>query len=123
MKRKVFIAFMIVFTVFLGVNLFISLICGAPWDSSELERYIVGAAGMSILLPASFTLLVIRTLDMGRKSEKAENSAEDKEEGERAFDAADIDAQIPAFVSSLAEKRNLTPEQTEKLLAFLEDIK
>lgn len=123
MKRKVFVVFMIIFTVFLAVSLFVSLICGAPADGDGLGRYIICAAGVSVLLPASFTFFFLTTLDLSRKLEEKESAAEAelKQEKEEASCIPD-DVPIPALVSALAEKRNLTPEEKEKLLSYLEEL-
>ena len=123
MKRKIFVVFMIIFTVFLAVSLFVSLICGAPADGDGLGRYIICAAGVSVLLPASFTFFFLTTLDLSRKLEEKESAAEAelKQEKEEASCIPD-DIPIPALVSALAEKRNLTPEEKEKLLSYLEEL-
>ena len=123
MKRKIFVVFMIIFTVFLAVSLFISLICGAPADGDGLGKYIICAAGVSVLLPASFTFFFLTTLDLSRKLEEKESAAEAelKQEKEEASCIPD-DIPIPALVSALAEKRNLTPEEKEKLLSYLEEL-
>lgn len=123
MKRKIFVVFMIIFTVFLAVSLFVSLICGAPADGDGLGKYIICAAGVSVLLPASFTFFFLTTLDLSRKLEEKESAAEAelKQEKEEASCIPD-DIPIPALVSALAEKRNLTPEEKEKLLSYLEEL-
>ena len=123
MKRKIFVVFMIIFTVFLAVNLFVSLICVAPADGDGLGRYIICAAGVSVLLPASFTFFFLTTLDLSRKLEEKESAAEAelKQEKEEASCIPD-DVPIPALVSALTEKRNLTPEEKEKLLSYLEEL-
>ncbi|MDY5664907.1 MAG: hypothetical protein SPF46_10660 [Blautia sp.] len=123
MKRKIFVVFMIIFTVFLAVNLFVSLICGAPADGDGLGKYIICAAGVSVLLPASFTFFFLTTLDLSRKLEEKESAAEAelKQEKEEASCIPD-DVPIPALVSALTEKRNLTPEEKEKLLSYLEEL-
>lgn len=123
MKRKIFVVFMIIFTVFLAVNLFVSLICGAPADGDGLGKYIICAAGVSVLLPASFTFFFLTTLDLSRKLEEKESAAEAelKQEKEEASCIPD-DIPIPALVSALTEKRNLTPEEKEKLLSYLEEL-
>ena len=123
MKRKIFVVFMIIFTVFLAVNLFVSLICGAPADGDGLGKYIICAAGVSVLLPASFTFFFLTTLDLSRKLEEKESVAEAelKQEKEEASCIPD-DVPIPALVSALTEKRNLTPEEKEKLLSYLEEL-
>lgn len=123
MKRKIFVVFMIIFTVFLAVNLFVSLICGAPADGDGLGKYIICAAGVSVLLPASFTFFFLTTLDLSRKLEEKESAAEAelKQEKKEASCIPD-DVPIPALVSALTEKRNLTPEEKEKLLSYLEEL-
>ena len=123
MKRKIFVVFMIIFTVFLAVNLFVSLICGAPADGDGLGKYIICAAGVSVLLPASFTFFFLTTLDLSRKLEEKESAAEAelKQEKEEASCIPD-DVPSPALVSALTEKRNLTPEEKEKLLSYLEEL-
>ena len=123
MNRKIFVVFMFTFTVFLAVSLFVSLICGAPADGDGLGKYIICAAGVSVLLPASFTFFFLTTLDLSRKLEEKESAAEAelKQEKEEASCIPD-DVPIPALVSALTEKRNLTPEEKEKLLSYLEEL-
>ena len=123
MKHKIFVMFMIIFTVFLAVSLFVSLICCAPADGDGLGKYIICAAGVSVLLPASFTFFFLTTLDLSRKLEEKESAAEAelKQEKEEASCIPD-DVPIPALVSALTEKRNLTPEEKEKLLSYLEEL-
>ena len=123
MKRIVFIIFMIVFTIFIAINLFISLICGVPENSAEVGRYLFGAAGMSVLLPCGFTFFFISTLHLGKKLEELEN-AEEAEHETAKKDLPDnlADVPIPLLVNALAEKQNLTPEEKERLLSYLEDI-
>ena len=123
MKRKIFVVFRIISTVFLAVSLFVSLICGAPADGDGLGKYIICAAGVSVLLPASFTFFFLTTLDLSRKLEEKESAAEAelKQEKEEASCIPD-DVPIPALVSALTEKRNLTPEEKEKLLSYLEEL-
>lgn len=77
MKRKVFIVFMIIFTIYIVVILLISLICGAPIGSrSELNRYLFGAVGISILLPVGFTSFFISTLGLCKKLEEIKEAEE-----------------------------------------------
>ena len=113
---------MIVFTILLAINLFISLICGAPVGSEEQGRYFIGAVGISILLPAGFTFFFLSTLRLSEKLEEKESETVTEEE--EAEPIADIPAnvRIPALVSALAEKENLTPEERERLLSFLKEL-
>ena len=123
LKRKLLIAFMIVFTILLAVNLFISLICGAPIGSEEQGRYFIGAVIISILLPSGFTFFFLSTLRLSeRLQEKESETAADEEYV--TDPATDIPAniRIPALVNALAEKENLTAEERERLLSFLKDI-
>lgn len=123
MKRKLFIAFMIAFTILLSINLFISLICGAPVGSDELIRYIIGAIGMSVLLPSGFTFFFLATLRLSEKLKKSEEAAVVKEEQENE-DAVNTlsDVQIPVLVSAIAKKQNLTEEEEERIISFIEDL-
>lgn len=117
MKRKLFVAFMVVFTVLLAIELFIALICGAPIDGNDVGRYIFSAAGISILLPASFSFFFITTIDLSKKLENIEKATKDNESSE-------IPDNIPiaALVNALAEERNLSPEGKKKLKKYLEDL-
>lgn len=120
MKRRIFIAVMIIFTVVMAVNLFIALICGAPIDSDGLGRYVFCAIGISILLPTGFTLFFARTLDLTEQLEAYEKSTGENENKKNSEIPDDIS--MPALVNALAEKRKLTPEEKERLLSFLEEL-
>lgn len=117
MKRKLFIAFMVVFTILLASILFISLICGAPMDGNEVGRYIFGAAGISLLLPASFSFFFITTFDLNKKLEDLEKAAQNNNNPEIQNSIL-----IGALVNALAEERNLSPEGRKKLKKYLEDL-
>lgn len=123
LKRKLLIVFMIVFTILLAINLFISLICGAPVGSEEQGRYFIGAVGISILLPTGFTFFFLSTLRLSERLQEKESETVTEEE-EEAEPIADIPAnvRIPALVSALAEKENLTSEERERLLSFLKEL-
>lgn len=120
MKHKVFAAFMIVFTIYIAVILLMSLICGAPMGSrAELNRYLFGAVGMSILLPAGFSFFFTRSLYLSKRLEEAE---ENNEEG-NVFNISNMSILIQQFVNALSKKRNLTQEKKEDLISYLEDYK
>lgn len=124
MKRKIFVAFMIVFTILLAIHLFISLICGPPAGSGELIRYIVGAAGISLLLPAGFTFFFLATLHLSKRLEEKESETvveEEVQENKNNF-YIPSNAQILTLVNTLAEEKRLTPEEKERLLSYLEDL-
>lgn len=120
MKRKIFIAVMIIFTAIIAVTLFISLICGAPMNSAGLLKYVFCAIGISILLPAGFTVFFIITLDLSEQLEEYEKDAV-SDEKEKDSEITD-NIPIPALVNALAKKKNLTPEEKERLLSYLEDL-
>ena len=123
MKRKLFIAFMIAFSILLSIALFVALICGAPAGSEELKRYVIGAVGISVFLPAGFTFFFLATLHLIKKLQESEelSSAEEKQESEEDRDTL-TDAQIPALVSAIAKKQNLTEEEEERIISFIEDL-
>lgn len=123
MKRKLFIAFMIAFSILLSINLFISLICGAPVGSDELIRYIIGAVGMSVLLPSGFTFFFLATLRLSEKLQESEKAAvvEKEQDYEDAVNTL-TDVQIPALVNAIAKKQNLTEEEEERIISFIEDL-
>ena len=123
MKRKLFIAFMIAFSILLSINLFISLICGAPVGSNDLIRYIIGAVGMSVLLPSGFTFFFLATLRLSEKLKESEEAAvvEKEQENEDAVNTLS-DVQIPILVSAITEKRNLSSEEKERIISFIEDL-
>ncbi|MDO4321753.1 MAG: hypothetical protein Q4C61_04430 [Lachnospiraceae bacterium] len=127
MKRKIFIVVMVIVTVMIAVNLFISLICGAPMDGDGTGRYVFCAIGTSVLLPAGFTLFFIMVLDLSEQLEEYKENAEkehkctEKEADKRSPEIPD-NVSIPALVNALAEKGNLTPAEKERLLAYLEDM-
>lgn len=122
MKRKAFITFMVIFTIYIAVILLISLICGAPVGSrAELNRYLFGAVGMSMLLPFGFTFFLINTLKLSKKLEEIEKSEEGKMDG-NFFDTMDINILIKDFVNALSKKRNLTKEKSEDLISYIEDL-
>ena len=125
MRRKIFIAFMIVFTVLVSCTLFVSLLCGVPVDSEDVGRYIFGAAGMSVFLPAGFSFFLVYALDLSRELKRREEAVEEEQDSKKESAASvtsDMDVQIPALVNALAEKRKLTPEEKEKLLSYLEEL-
>lgn len=123
MKRKLFIAFMIAFTILLSINLFISLICGAPVGSDELIRYIIGAVGMSVLLPSGFTFFFLATLRLSERLKESEEASVVKKEQENE-DAVNTltDVQIPILVSAITKKRNLSSEEKERIISFIEEL-
>lgn len=122
MKRIIFIIFMIFFTIFIAVILFVSLICGIPENSAEAGRYLFGAIGMSVLLPSGFTAFFISTLHLSKKLEEIEKAEEVEDEEESNTADVLVNAPIPELVNALAEKQNLTPEKKERLLSYLEDM-
>ena len=123
MKRKLFVAFMIAFTILLSINLFISLICGAPVGSDELIRYIIGAVGMSVLLPSGFSFFFLATLRLSEKLKESEEAAvvKKEQECEGAMNTLS-DVQIPVLVSAIAKKQNLTKEEKERLISFVKNL-
>lgn len=119
MKRKVFIGFMVVFTIYIAVILLVSLICGAPAGGrAELNRYLFGAVGLSIFLPAGFSFFFLCTLDLSKKLEERE-----VEEEKAVLDISNLTMLIQQFVSAFSKKRNLTKEKREDLLSYLEEYK
>lgn len=122
MKRNVFGAFMIIFTIYLSIILLISLICGAPMGNrAELHRYLFGAVGISILLPAGFTFFFMSTLDLSKRVEEMKEAAERQKNG-NIFETMDIDVMIRDFVYALSQKKHLTPETCEELIAYIEEL-
>ncbi|MDO4305363.1 MAG: hypothetical protein Q4C77_00900 [Eubacteriales bacterium] len=123
MKRKGFIAFMILFTIYIAVMLLISLISGAPMGSrAELNRYLFGAVGMSILLPVGFSFFFICTLDLSKKLEQSESSEESQEE-KAILDISNMNVLIRQFVNAFSKKKRLTKEKREDLISYLEEYK
>lgn len=122
MKRKGFIVFIVVFTVYIAAILLVSLICGAPMGSrAELNRYLFGAVGMSIVLPGGFSYFLISTLNLSKKLDEKE--MEENEESRAVFDISDIHILIQQFVNAFSKKKNLSQEEREDLIAYLEDYK
>lgn len=123
MKRKIFIIFMIIFTVFLSGCMVIGFVCGAPMDNKEeLGRYLFGSVGISILLPSGFTFFFVNSLDLSKKLNESENKKSEESKESVVISDNTVEVQIPAFVNALAKERNLTPEEKERLLSYLEDI-
>lgn len=123
MKRKAFIVFMVIFTVYIAGILLVSLICGAPTGSrAELNRYLFGAVGMSILLPGGFSFFFISALDLSKKLDEMEDMEKD-EENRAVFDISNISVLIQQFVNAFSKKKNLTQEKRENLISYLEDYK
>lgn len=121
MKRKGFIIFMIVFTIYIAVILLVSLICGAPAGSrAELNRYLFGAVGISILLPVGFSFFFICTLDLSKKLEEKEMMNENQEE-KVVLDISNLNMLIQQFVNAFSKKKNLSKEKREALISYLED--
>lgn len=123
LKRKLLVVFMIVFTILLAVNLFIALICGAPLGSEEQGRYLIGAVGISILLPGGFTFFFLATLRLSEKLQESEDAAviEYEQDYEEVVDTLS-DVQIPALVNAIAKKQNLTEEEEERIISFIEEL-
>ena len=123
MKRILCIAFMIAFSILLSVNLFISLICGAPAGGSELRWYIVGAAGMAVLLPSGFTFFFLAALRLSEKLQESVNASVIEKERE-CEDVANTleDVRLPVLVNAIAKKQNLTEEEEERIISFIEDL-
>lgn len=122
MKRKVFIVFMIIFTIYIAVILLVSLICGAPMGSrAELNRYLFGAVGISILLPVGFTFFFMSTLDLSKRVEEMKEAAEGQK-NRNIFETMDIDVMIRDFVCALSKKKNLPQEKSEDLISYIEDL-
>lgn len=122
MKRKLFTAVMVVFTILLAIILFVSLICGAPMDKGELGRYVVGALGISILLPAGFTFFFLVTLRLSERAEEKEVETEKKVQKSGDGYYIPSEAQILTLVNTLAEERHLTSEEKDRLLSYLEEL-
>ncbi|MDO4339871.1 MAG: hypothetical protein Q4C91_17545 [Eubacteriales bacterium] len=123
MKRKVFIVFMIIFTIYIAGILLVSLICGAPMGSrAELNRYLFGAVGMSILLPGGFSFFFISALDLSKKLDGMEDMEKADEDGV-VYDISNISMLIQQFVNAFSKKKNLTKEKKEDLISYLEDYK
>lgn len=120
MKRKLFTAVMIIFTILLAIILFVSLICGAPMDRGELGRYVVGALGISILLPTGFTFFFLVTLRLSERAEEKEVEAEKAELEE--LEDTETEDRIPALVCAIAKERNLSSEEKERIMSFIEDL-
>lgn len=129
MRRKVLIVLFVFVSAFWSAILFVSLICGAPSDKGEMARYLFGAAGMSLILPGGFIFFLIRTLDLTRELEKYEQMQNGKEEtkGQRVTaylqqDEEEEDFRLPVLMSALDEKRNLSREESDELISYLEDL-
>ena len=122
MKRKVFVAFMVIFTIYIAIILLVSLICGAPMGSkAELYRYLFGAVGISILLPVGFTFFLTKTLDLSLKIQEKEETEQDRDEA--SFDISNVHVLIQQFVNAFSKKKKLTKEKREDLISYLEDYK
>ena len=130
MKRKLFAAAMMIFTVLLAVILFVSLICGAPIGRGDIGRFVVGALGISILLPSGFTFFFLVTLRLSEKARVGEEEMETEEAKKTAETMQErggdfyipSEAQILTLVNTLAEERHLTPEERDRLLSYLEEL-
>lgn len=123
MKRKILIAFMVVFAILSAVNLFNSLICGAPAGGAEQGRYLIGAVGTSVLFPAGFTFFFLTTLFLSeklRESEEAAVTAEEREKEEVMNTLEEV--QVPILVNAIAKKQNLTEEEEKSIISFIEDL-
>lgn len=125
MKRKLFAAVMMIFTVLLAVILFVSLICGAPIGRGDIGRYVVGALGISILLPSGFTFFFLVTLRLSEKAKVGEEEMEtEKAKSEKSKDLEDSDTEdrIPALVCAIAKERNLSSEEKDRIMSFIEEL-
>lgn len=125
MKRKLFAAAMMIFTVLLAVILFVSLICGAPIGRGDIGRYVVGALGISILLPSGFTFFFLVTLRLSEKARVGEEEMETEEaKSEKSKDLEDSNTEdrIPALVCAIAKERNLSSEEKDRIMSFIEEL-
>lgn len=125
MKRKLFAAAMMIFTVLLAVILFVSLICGAPIGRGDIGRYVVGALGISILLPSGFTFFFLVTLRLSEKARVGKEEMETEEaKSEKSKDLEDSNTEdrIPALVCAIAKERNLSSEEKDRIMSFIEEL-
>lgn len=122
MKRKFFIVFMIIFTIYIAAILLVSLISGAPMGSrAELNRYLFGAVGISILLPVGFTFFFMSTLGLSKKLEEMKE-AEEHQKNRNLYETMDMNVLIRDFVNALSKKKNLPKEKSEDLISYIEDL-
>lgn len=122
MKRKLFAAAMMIFTVLLAVILFVSLICGAPIGRGDIGRYVVGALGISILLPSGFTFFFLVTLRLSEKARVGEEEMETESEKSKDLEDSDTEDRIPALVCAIAKERNLSSEEKDRIMSFIEEL-
>lgn len=121
MKKKICITVLILFTAYLSGVLLISLICGAPMENrAELNRYLFGAVGMAIVLPAGFSYFLASALHLGRKLDEIEEA--ERKEKRSFFGMSEEDMLIQPFVNALSKKENLTQEKRDDLISYIEDL-
>lgn len=119
MKRKFFFIFMVIFTVYLSGILFISFVCGAPVGCrEEINKYLFGAVGLSILLPVGFSFFFISTLSLSKRLEEIEKYSGDKDHR----DISNIYRMMEEFANTLVKKKKLTSEEKERLLSYIERL-
>lgn len=122
MKKKIFVACMIMVGAFLAAFLFAAMISGAPIGSSQLRGYVICAAVVAVLLPAGFVYFFISTVKLSKKLEEQEADVRESEKSDDVQEESPVDMPVSVFVSAFAEKRSLTKEAKEELKAYLEEL-
>lgn len=131
MKKKVLqtigIVFIVLNSLFISSTLFFNLIVGAPDAGDGLKRYMFLAAIMSLLLPAFGCYNLVqnwRLQNIIKEYHRQESLKEEPTEisGKRIGMDKGLDGDIYDFVTTFAQKKMLTEDETNELLKYLEEL-
>ena len=120
MKKKIELVCWILFTVFSGIGFFINFMSTPPVnDTHTFTLYMIGAAVVSLLYPASMFVLGLRNRYL---YDKLNELAEEKGETEHTFRSSASGYTVPdmdILVSALTSDQKLTEEEKEYLLEYI----
>ena len=111
MKKKIELVCWILFTVFSGIGFFINFMSTPPVnDTHTFTLYMIGAAVVSLLYPASMFVLGLRNRYL-----YAAKSAHTFRSSASGYTVPDMDI----LVSALTSDQKLTEEEKEYLLEYI----
>ena len=121
MKKKIELVCWILFTVFSGIGFFINFMSKPPVnDTHTFTLYMIGAAVVSLLYPASMFVLGLRNRYLYDKlnelaEEKGAKSAHTFRLSASGYTVPDMNI----LVSALTSDQKLTEEEKEYLLEYI----
>ena len=128
MKKKIELVCWILFTVFSGIGFFINFMSKPPVnDTHTFTLYMIGAAVVSLLYPASMFVLGLRNRYLYDKlnelaEEKGETEAAKSAHTFRSSASGYIVPDMNILVSALTSDQKLTEEEKEYLLEYNNSI-